>query len=403
MSEVRSDTAVAVVVGHDINALGVLRSLAAGGVACYGFVSERFSPVGWSHYGIKVPCRSLAGVELIEALIEFADARRGDTVRPVLFLTEERGVETVCEHLPEITRRYCYTAPGANVLRALLRKNEFQQMAERAGALIPRSLHLRSAKLPEEAHSLNFPVILKPTVRDYEYAKCFAKAYKCVSHEELAGWVERIMPICNDLMVQEWIDGDDSDIYFCLTYCARDPADRIAFVGRKLRSWPPRIGGTASCVAAPQFHVELSQRTFGFFDTVDFLGVGSMEFKRDRRDGRFYMVEPTVGRTDFQQEVATVNGINIPLRVFDIESGLRIESARYADPVVVWRDGQSVRQARAREERAGIDLLDAPTVDALFRWDDPLPALQARMGPLMARLHGIGQRLGSGLKRCTGG
>ncbi|MFO1300351.1 MAG: hypothetical protein U1F17_08215 [Burkholderiaceae bacterium] len=395
VSEAMRDRAVAVVVGQDINALGVLRSLAAGGVACYALVSDRSSPVGWSRFGIKTPCAALAGTELVQALRSFAD-RFPDGDRPVLFLTEEKGVDTVCEHLPEIKCRYRYTAPDAGVLRALLRKNEFQQMAERSGASIPRSLHLSSATLPEAARTLAFPVILKPTVRDYEYAKHFAKAYKCASLEELAGWVERIMPTCNDLMVQEWIEGDDSDIYFCLTYCARDPGDRIAFVGRKLRSWPPRIGGTASCVAAPEFHDELSRRTFAFFDAVGFLGVGSMEFKRDRRDGEFYMVEPTVGRTDFQQEVATVNGANIPLRVFDAELGLRGEPPRYADPPVVWYDAQSVRQARAREERAGIDLVEAPAVDALFRWNDPLPALHARMRPFMARLRGIGRRLGVG-------
>ena len=37
-----------------------------------------------------------------------------------------------------------------------------------------------------------------------------------------------------------------------------------------------------------------------------------MEYKRDVRTGRFVMIEPTVGRSDFQEEVATLNGVNIP-------------------------------------------------------------------------------------------
>lgn len=382
------------VVGQDINALGVLRSLAVGGVASYALIADHSSPVGWSRYGTKVACSALGGSQLITALRELTDRLPRGLDRPVLFLTEERGVETVCDHLPEVTRCYRYTAADADVLRALLRKNEFQKLAERFGAAIPRSLHLRSATLPEDARNLSFPVILKPTVRDYEYARRFAKAYRCESLNELARWVQRIMPICNDLIVQEWIEGDDSDIYFCLTYCAPDPADRIAFVGRKLRSWPPRIGGTASCIAAPEFHEELSRRTFGFFDAVGFVGNGGMEFKRDRRDGEFYMVEPTVGRSDFQQEVATVNGANIPLRIFDAELGLPAGSVRYATPSVVWRDSRSVEQARRREAAAGIDLPHAPSVDALFRWNDPLPAVHAGIRPLLLRIHGIGRRLG---------
>lgn len=395
MSESARNRAVAVVVGQDINALGVLRSLAEGEVRSFAFIADRSSPVGWSRHGTKVRCGALVGPELIAALRAFAARRSHGSERPVLFLTEERGVETVCDHLPEVTRLYRYTAPDASVLRALLRKNEFQKLAERAGAPIPRSLHLRSATLPEAARNLSFPVILKPTARDYEYAKRFAKAYRCASPDELAGWVERIMPVCDDLMVQEWIEGDDSDIYFCLTYCAPDPADRVAFVGRKLRSWPPRIGGTASCVAVPEFHDELSRRTFDFFDSVGFVGIGSMEFKRDRRDGGFYMVEPTVGRTDFQQEVATVNGVNIPLLAFEVELGLRAGVANYADPVVVWRDAQSVGQARRREAAAGIDLPRAPTVDALFRWSDPLPAVHAKALPLVSRVRGLARRFGA--------
>ncbi len=381
-------------VGQDINALGVLRSLAVGGVSSYALIVDRSSPVGWSRYGTKIVCRGLTGPELIEALRSFADQRPGGLDRPVLFLTEERGVETVCDHLPEVTRRYRYTAPDPEVLRALLRKNEFQRLAERLGAAIPRSLHLRSAILPEAAQELSFPVILKTTARDYEYARRFAKAYRCETLEELAGWVERIMPVCDDLMVQEWIEGDDSDIYFCLTYCARNLADRIAFVGRKLRSWPPRIGGTASCVAAPELHDELSRRTFGFFDAVGFVGNGGIEFKRDRRDGEFYMVEPTVGRSDFQQEAATVNGMNIPLRIFDAELRLPSGPVRYTKPSVVWRDAHSVEQARRREASAGIDLPDALRVDALFRWGDPLPAVHAWMRPLLWRIYGIGRGLG---------
>ena len=46
-----------------------------------------------------------------------------------------------------------------------------------------------------------------------------------------------------------------------------------------------------------------------------------MEYKRDRRDEKFYMVEPTVGRTDYQEEIATLNGVNIPAAAYLREIG----------------------------------------------------------------------------------
>ena len=38
-----------------------------------------------------------------------------------------------------------------------------------------------------------------------------------------------------------------------------------------------------------------------------------MEYKHDERTGKFYMIEPTICRTDFQEGVAIANGVNIPL------------------------------------------------------------------------------------------
>ena len=41
--------------------------------------------------------------------------------------------------------------------------------------------------------------------------------------------------------------------------------------------------------------------------------MGGIEFKRDGRTGEFLMIEPTVGRIDAQEEVATLHDANIPL------------------------------------------------------------------------------------------
>src|SRR5262249_12115481 len=130
---------------------------------------------------------------------------------------------------------------------------------------------------------------------------------------------------------QEWIEGGDDSIYFCLQYRGRDAAV-VSFTGRKLRSWPPRIGGTASCVSAPEYRDALERMTDEFFSAVGFIGMCSIEFKRDTRTGQFLMIEPTVGRTDFQEEVATLNGVNIPVAAYRYESDLPTTGSRPARP-----------------------------------------------------------------------
>ena len=54
-------------------------------------------------------------------------------------------------------------------------------------------------------------------------------------------------------------------------------------------------------------------------DNLEYRGLGSMEYKRDPRDNKYYMIEPTVGRADLQSGIADINGLNIPLiAYFDI-------------------------------------------------------------------------------------
>jgi hypothetical protein len=117
--------------------------------------------------------------------------------------------------------------------------------------------------------------------------------------------------------------------------------------------------------------------------------MGSMEYKRDARDGRFYMVEPTVARTDFQEEVATVNGYNLPLAAYCHELGLPLALPQRADPPRVWRDAQADRWSQD-EGGDALDVqvfADLPVVDAFRRRSDWRPWTDHLAGRLRERLH----------------
>jgi hypothetical protein len=148
------------------------------------------------------------------------------------------------------------------------------------------------------------------------------------------------------------------------------------------------VGGTASCIPAPDAHAELETLTTQFFAAVGFVGMGSMEYKRDPRDGRFYVVEPTVGRTDYQEEIATLNGVNIPLAAYLSELGLPIEPNTAVSPPRAWRD--PVGYARARMTGAPDRISElAPGIricDAYFRMSDPLPYIVSKLHSARGRL-----------------
>lgn len=387
MADMKSNCS-AVVVGADLNALGVVRSLAAGNVATVIVGADPHGDAMRTRFGHKLVVAETGGQSLIDALTAIS-ARCSQP--PVLFLTEEKSVRTVSENRHMMLPAFRIRLPGHERLMALMHKQGFQELAEACGASIPKTVHLRSHDDLARLGDITFPCVLKPAKKDYDYGARFKKAYVVQSPQEVEKLYTEIAPVLSDLVLQQWIDGDDSDIYFTLQYVGDDGAAVSSFSGRKIRSWPPRIGGTASCTAAWNEAQELDAMTTQFFSKVGFTGMGSMEYKRDRRDGKFYMIEPTVARTDFQEEVATVNGVNIALAAYRYELGMPPVASVRTQIARTWREPISDRWA-AQSDGAGPDERSRGDriVDAYWRLNDPMPWLHMMRGRLA-----ITQRVGS--------
>ncbi|WEN15374.1 FAD-dependent oxidoreductase [Rhodanobacter sp. AS-Z3] len=366
----------AVVLGAGINGVGVARSLASAGVPVWLLDSDARRPEMHTRAAKPVMVRSLHGETLVEELTYIATTHFAGT-RPVLFLTQEESVKTVSHHRDQLSALYRFSLPTIGLVDALQHKEGFQRLAERLGSPIPPLVHVCSlADLPA-IESLRYPVVIKPGVRHTEYSRQFKKAYRADSAEAAAELIRRILTVMSDVVVQEWIEGPDSSIYFCLQYVGRQGRVVASFTGQKIRSWPPQVGGTASCVSAPEVHEKLSAMTAEFFQAAGVIGMASMEYKRDVRTNEFLMVEPTVGRTDYQEEVATLNGVNLPYAAWCSELDHVVPEPVLNDRPVVWRvrsedmqsaaaQGQSLMQGYPRGSRV---------TDALWRWEDPMPSL----------------------------
>lgn len=387
MSRVRYSVP-AVVVGAGINGLGVLRSLAGAGVPVTLIDAARDQPAMHSRYGRKRVYDDNdpeALVRMLETLADETDRRHGGE-RAVLILTKEETVAAVATHYERLAARYHLTLPPPERLTPLLHKDGVRAIAVSAGARIPKTLRIQNSHEIDRIDALRLPIVVKPSLRDSGYAHGFAKAYRLDDHAEVRALLARILPVLPDVVVQEWISGSDSDLYFCLQYLPNNGHEPVSFVGRKIRSWPPQVGGTASCTAAPEA-AELADLSTRFFSHAGVTGLASMEYKKDRDSGEYVIVEPTVGRTDFQEEVATLNGVNLPLAAYCGALGLAMPSARTPAKPRTWRermaDTQSAEQTPAGSTRLAAN---ARVVDALWRARDPGPALAALAGRVVRRL-----------------
>jgi predicted ATP-grasp superfamily ATP-dependent carboligase len=350
----------------------MVRSLSRADVPVILLDEDAFSPAMRSVYGQKVVISQLSGVPMVKELQALGAAIAGPAV---LFLNSDDAVLTASKYRVALENNYRFQLPSHACVTSLMNKTSFQQLAEEHGFQVPRAVTIGHVGDLSRLAELRFPCIVKPMRGTANYVKAqLARGYKVASPEQAEGVCTRILAFTQGLVVQEWIEGPDSDLYFCLQYRAIDGATVCSFTGRKLSIWPPDVGVTASCTAAPEARPILQPLTEAFFERVSFVGMGGIEFKRDGRTGQFLMIEPTVGRIDGQEEVATFHGANIPLAAYlhEIGSpGLRVGAD---PPSVIWRDFfshcRSVLGNRSRPAKP-----HTRVYDAYWRRDDPIPSL----------------------------
>ena len=383
----------ALVLGAGLNALGVVRTLGQAGLRIAVAALDQSGPAFDSRFTSK--CIRLTKSDTPpEALARLTGA---DADRPVLYLTQEIDVEN-CLTNPEswssYFRTYFYT-PGT--ARSLLSKATFGEMAVQAGAPVPRTLYIRSSEDLSLIHNLHAPVVVKPVQRD---SAADMRGWKADRFEELGDAIdlcEEMLEARTECVVQEWIHGTDQSIYFNLLFIDAKGVLRSSFVGRKVLCWPPGVGGTASCVAAPEAHDELTEISKSFLDSVGFRGLIGVEYKRDSDSGDYFMVEPTVYRTDYQHEISALNGGRFLMDVFDACHGRSVPYTPYYSNAVYWVDTPAAGRARALSTAEPEYGMNARRADAWLRTTDPWPGVRLyfrlAIRPLMRRLRNVSNRI----------
>jgi predicted ATP-grasp superfamily ATP-dependent carboligase len=364
----------AVIVGADACGLGIARSLAQGRVPTIIVDKDMQRPGMRSRHVRASIAHELSGRGLVDSLLGL---RSRLDHNPVLFLTSDAQYRTVSEYRDALMPAFRFRLPEHSCVTNLLHKHAFQRVAEALGFPVPRAV-----VVSEESHlcrlaDMRYPVVIKPGTKEMFLDNRAPRATRAESHDDAKAFCQAILPVAPDLIVQEWIEGEASDIYFCLQYIGEGGRAISTFTGRKIRTWPPQTGSTASCAPAHEVAHELEPLTTAFFGKTGFAGLCGMEYKRDRRTKMFLMIEPTAGRADFQMEVATLSGVNIPLAAFYYENSVPSlrpvvrpsRSIVWYNPPSYWR---SVLASRSLRD-------DAPSsaafVSSSWRRNDVMPAL----------------------------
>jgi predicted ATP-grasp superfamily ATP-dependent carboligase len=221
------------------------------------------------------------------------------------------NVLQISRHRERLEESYHVILPAADIVETLLDKVNFYKYAEQQGLSIPKTFFLNNRDDAERAaEQLSFPCILKPPTKTPEWlSKAKISVFKVTSAEEFLERYDTCKDWADTLMIQEWIDGSDGSLFSCNCYFNSESVPIVTFVAKKVRQWPPEIG--TSSLGEECRNDFVLEESIRLFRGVSYRGLGYVEFKRDARTGKHYIIEPNIGRPTGRSAIAEAGGVEL--------------------------------------------------------------------------------------------
>ncbi len=225
---------------------------------------------------------------------------------------------------------------------------------------------------------------LKPKSSPLFLQKFQAKGLAVHSRAEALARFREVTAAGFEVILQEYIPGPPTEHYFIDGFIDRDRAVRARFARQRLRMHPPDFGNSTYMVSVTIESIRPAMESLEtLLSKLEYRGIFSAEFKRDRRDGRFYLIEVNA-RPWWYVGFAEDCGVNVCAMAYADALGLPLPSLQ---PYPVGKkcvypfiDLQEYRWHRRNcpgvpqaslLSRVGVWLT---AIKPTFAWDDPRPA-----------------------------
>lgn len=251
-----SESCPVVVVGGSVSGLGVARSLAPAQTSVVVIDTSRFNAALWSRHCSGHTVADASGEKLIDELIALS---RRFAQRPVLILTQDAAVEAVSQWRTRLNPHFRFLLPSEEAVDLLNDKGKFHDFAMQERLPVPRGILVTAADGIAEIDSLGAPMVVKPTRKSALLGTGLERAMRFDNIDEAKAHCASILSMNGNAIVQEWIDGPDDGIYFCLFYCDSAGQPLRIFTGRKLWRFP-RVSGRPRPASPPLTCMMRSQR-----------------------------------------------------------------------------------------------------------------------------------------------
>lgn len=309
----------AVVLGCDVNGLGIIRSLGEKGISILA-LDHKQSAIGFHSKfvseSIVCPNPLHSDSDLTAFLIDIGESFDGIKI---LFPAKDSYVSAIAKSKNKLARYYKIPFSGWDVTEYMVDKARQYKKAAEHGIPMPETFYPGEGKdITALSEDIKFPLILKPAYSEAFFVRYGIKAVKCNSGKELMENFKRYTADGFRMLVQQFIEGDASHLYEFQSYINNKGEATAAFVGRKLEQYLPDLGTGTHFVSVknpPIVDIGLQVlRIFGYH------GISFIEFKLDRGDGRYKLIEINP-RTTHSNSLSLECGVNIPYAAYEDLTG----------------------------------------------------------------------------------
>jgi predicted ATP-grasp superfamily ATP-dependent carboligase len=395
-----ADRPVAVVLGLGQNGMATARALGREGIPVIGVDADLGQPGARTRYATRHYSADFlrGGPGLVEDLVALG---RTLDQKGVLFPSGDLNISVVSEHRETLAEWYHLVLPPKDVIRMFLNKKMFYQFAmEREFPIAPTFFPAGPADIQAIATRVAYPCLIKPFQPTAAWRETFdTRLFVADSAGSLLALYDRLSRVHQDLIIQEYMPGPDSELYWGVTYLDGTGAPLAVWTGRKLRQYPRRFG--TATLAESRWFPAVAETATTVLQAMGHRGYGVAEFKRDRRDGNFKITEVTGGRTWFPHSLVTRSGINLPLIWYRDALGRPGPRPRAYEEGIKWiheeRDLKTVTLYFLPEGELSVwqwlGSYRGRRVYAYAAWDDPGPILASLGRVLKAARRRLWRRL----------
>ncbi|MBI4006439.1 MAG: hypothetical protein HY356_07185 [Gammaproteobacteria bacterium] len=229
----------------------------------------------------------------------------------VLFVSNDVDLEsliTVQSSLPD--QLHVPAAPHIGL--KIFDKNWQYDLARQVQVPTPDHIRFFAGESPD-FHGLRFPLILKPAVRLSDARKKVFRLRLLNNPGEVEQALEEIS--CNlsgfGFQLAENIPGEPDQLFTVGCYGGRNGKVLRTYTGHKLTQYP-YYHGMASIAETIPPPAGLAEMAGALLNHMGFHGISQVEFKLDKRDGLFKLLEIN-GRPWLWVKLAALSGVNLPL------------------------------------------------------------------------------------------